>query len=43
LARDDRVDQIVLAQSPVSVDRQLRGDRVQVGERARIERAAIED
>src|SRR5262249_27701599 len=42
LARDDRVDQLLLAQTAEAVDAQLRGDRVQIGERAVRKRGAFE-
>ena len=40
---DDRADELVAAQPPEALDAELRGDRVQVGEWARLELRAIED
>jgi hypothetical protein len=42
LAGDDRVDQITLAQTAVSVDGQFRSDGVQVSQRAGLERFTVE-
>src|SRR5439155_20956889 len=43
LAGEDRVDEVGLAQPAVAVDAELGGERVQVGERAVLEAAAIQD
>ena len=43
LLGDDRVDQIVLAQTAIPVDRELGREGVKIGERAGFERVAIED
>ena len=43
LARDDRVDQVGLAQAAEAVDAELVGDQVEVGERALLERVAVQD
>jgi len=40
---DDRGDQLVAAQAPKAFDSELGGDRMQVGERAALELAAVED
>src|SRR5215212_824241 len=42
LAGDDRVDQLRLAQAAKAVDAELVGDQVEVGERALVERVAVE-
>jgi hypothetical protein len=42
LARDDRVDQVLLAQPAEAVDAELVGDQVEVGERALLERVAVQ-
>ena len=43
LLGDDRVDQVGLAQAAEAVDAELVGDQVKVGERAALERVAVQD
>ena len=43
LAGEDRVDEVGLAQPAEAVDAELVGEQVQVGERALLERVAVQD